>query len=203
LTQQLRSLETQARILAAAADCFTHTGYDATGVAEICARAGVSKGAFYHHFASKQAVFLALFNAWIADLEAVMQSVRTTDKPAPEQLLALAGMVQQVLDAATGQLPIFVEFWRQATKEPDVWQVTIEPYRRFRTAFASLVSEGVAEGSLRPVNPELAAHVLVSLGVGLALQGVLDPDGAEWRGAADQAIQLLLTGLGAEKAYEP
>lgn len=203
MTQQLRGLETQARILAAAADCFTHAGYDATGVAEICTRAGVSKGAFYHHFASKQAVFLALFNAWIADLEAVMQGARTPDKSEPEQLVALAGMVQQVLDAATGQLPIFLEFWRQATKEPDVWQVTIEPYRRFRTAFAALVNEGVAAGSLRPVNPELAAHVLVSLGVGLALQGVLDPDGAEWRGAADQAIQLLLTGLGAEKAYEP
>jgi AcrR family transcriptional regulator len=203
LTQQLRGLETQTRILAAAADCFTHAGYDATGVAEICTRAGVSKGAFYHHFASKQAVFLALFNAWIADLEAVMQGARTPDKSAPEQLVALAGMVQQVLDAATGQLPIFLEFWRQATKEPDVWQVTIEPYRRFRTAFAALVNEGVAAGSLRPVNPELAAHVLVSLGVGLALQGVLDPDGAEWRGAADQAIQLLLTGLGVQKAYEP
>lgn len=203
MTQQLRGLETQARILAAAADCFTHAGYDATGVAEICTRAGVSKGAFYHHFASKQAVFLALFNAWIADLEAVMQGARTPDKSEPEQLVALAGMVQQVLDAATGQLPIFLEFWRQATKEPDVWQVTIEPYRRFRTAFAALVNEGVAAGSLRPVNPELAAHVLVSLGVGLALQGVLDPDGAEWRGAADQAIQLLLTGLGVQKAYEP
>ncbi len=57
------------------------------------------------------------------------------------------------------------------------------------------MSDGITEGTLRPVDPNLAAHVLVSLGVGLVLQGVLDPDGAEWRSAADQTIRLLLEGL--------
>ena len=55
---QQRSEETRARILAAALDRFARYGYDATGVAEICRAAGVSKGAFYHHFPSKQAAFL-------------------------------------------------------------------------------------------------------------------------------------------------
>lgn len=197
MTQQ-RGEETQARILRAAAECFMREGYDATGVAEICTRAGVSKGAFYHHFPTKQAAFLVLFERWLQGLEASLQVIHTSGRTAPQRLEGLAAMAEQVLEQANGQAPMFVEFWRQATKNPDMWQATIEPYRRFRTAFAALISEGVAEQTLRPVDPNLAAQVLVALGVGLILQGVLDPGGAEWRGAAGQAIRLLLDGLAAD-----
>jgi len=195
MAHQLRGDETRARILAAAAECFTHAGYDATGVAEICARAGVSKGAFYHHFSTKQAAFLALFDQWLQQLDESMQATRTPGETAPQRLERLAGMVQQVLEAAAGQVPMFLEFWRQAAKDAEVWQTTVEPYRRFRSAFAALLSDGVADGTLRPVDPDMAACVLVSLGVGLVLQGALDPTGAEWSSVPEQAVQMLLDGL--------
>ena len=124
---QPRGDETRARILMAASECFTRSGYDATGVAEICAQAGVSKGAFYHHFEGKQAVFLALLARWLEGLDATMQSARSLGETAPQRLEGLAGMVEQVLEAAAGQIPMFLEFWRQAAHEPHVWQATIEP----------------------------------------------------------------------------
>ena len=63
---QTRSQETKNQILGAAYQLFSQSGYDATGVAEICQAAGVSKGAFYYHFPSKQAVFLELMDNWLA-----------------------------------------------------------------------------------------------------------------------------------------
>ena len=51
--RQKRGEETRSRILDAAQGCFVQHGYDATGVAEICRSAGLSKGAFYYHFPSK------------------------------------------------------------------------------------------------------------------------------------------------------
>jgi AcrR family transcriptional regulator len=57
---QGRSVETRKRILTASLRLFAARGFNATGVAEICSACGVSKGAFYHHFASKQTVFLEL-----------------------------------------------------------------------------------------------------------------------------------------------
>ena len=63
---QARSHETRSRILQSAIDLFSKEGYDATGVAEICTAAGVSKGAFYHHFPTKQALFLALLDRMAA-----------------------------------------------------------------------------------------------------------------------------------------
>ena len=160
-----------------------------------CTRAGVSKGAFYHHFPTKQAAFLALFEHWLHGLEASLQLARLPGQTVPERLEGLAAMAEQVFDQASGQVPMFVEFWRQAAKEPEVWQATIEPYRRFRAAFSDVVGEGIREGSFRPVNPELAGQTLVALGVGLILQGAMDVDAADWGKVARESVGLLLEGL--------
>ncbi len=197
MPHQSRSDGTRARILAAAVECFTRSGYDATGVAEICAHAGVSKGAFYHHFPSKQAAFLALMDLWLNDVDEPLRAARALGETVPQQLVGLARIVEPVFAVAQGQVPMFLEFWRQAAKEPEVWQATIEPYRRFRAGFAELVKAGVADGTLRPVDPDLAALTIVSLGVGLVVQGALDPAGENWGQAAAQALKLLLEGLAA------
>lgn len=197
MTHQHRGDETRMRILAAAAECFTRTGYDATGVAEICARAGVSKGAFYHHFPGKQAAFLALMEQWLQGVNVPLTAARAAGETVPQQLVGLAQVVEPVFAVAQGQVPMFLEFWRQAAKEPEVWQATIEPYRRFRAGFAELVRAGIADGTLGPVDPDVAALTIVSLGVGLVVQGVLDPNGEDWSRAAAESLRLLLGGLAA------
>ena len=59
--QQLRTRETQARLLDAAEEVFVQDGYEAAQLDEIAARADRSKGAVYTHFKSKEDLFLALF----------------------------------------------------------------------------------------------------------------------------------------------
>ena len=59
--QQLRTQETQARLLNAAEEVFVRDGYEAAQLDEIAARADRSKGAVYNHFKSKEDLFLALF----------------------------------------------------------------------------------------------------------------------------------------------
>jgi len=59
--QQLRTKETQARLLEAAEEVFVRDGYESAQLDEIAATAGRSKGAVYTHFKSKEDLFLALY----------------------------------------------------------------------------------------------------------------------------------------------
>jgi AcrR family transcriptional regulator len=53
----------RARLLAAAQECFTESGYEATTVAAILERAGMARGALYHYFpAGKAEIFTAVFD---------------------------------------------------------------------------------------------------------------------------------------------
>jgi TetR/AcrR family transcriptional repressor of nem operon len=56
--------EARARLIAAARSLVRHRGFAATSVDELCAAAGVTKGAFFHHFASKEALGVALVDDW-------------------------------------------------------------------------------------------------------------------------------------------
>ncbi|NUP32209.1 MAG: helix-turn-helix transcriptional regulator, partial [Streptomycetaceae bacterium] len=62
-TQQQRSDATTADLLAAARDLFAAEGYGGTSLDAVCARAGVSKGALYHHFRNKEDLVLGVYVA--------------------------------------------------------------------------------------------------------------------------------------------
>jgi AcrR family transcriptional regulator len=192
---QKRSKETRARILQAASDLFSKNGYDGTGVAEICQAAGVSKGAFYHHFPAKQNVFVGLLEEWLAGLDAKMQSLMSQGSDVPNGLIEMTSITRDIFIQASGQLPMFLEFWRESSHNPLVWQATIAPYRRYTDVFASVIQQGMDEGSLKKVNSQNAARAIVALALGLILQGVMDPEGAAWNEVALEGMQLLMKGL--------
>lgn len=52
------------KLIEAAIATVRYKGFSATSVDEICAAAGVTKGAFFHHFASKEALAVAAAGAW-------------------------------------------------------------------------------------------------------------------------------------------
>jgi len=61
-TNEERSEATRARLLDVARKYFGTKGYSRTSVEELVRRAGVTKGAFYHHFEDKKSIFLAVFD---------------------------------------------------------------------------------------------------------------------------------------------
>ena len=62
--ERSRSGPARGKLLAAAVEIIRQKGYAATSVDELCARAGVTKGAFFHHFPSKDSLAVAATNHW-------------------------------------------------------------------------------------------------------------------------------------------
>ena len=71
------------RILVAATDMIRAKGYSATAVDELCAKAGVTKGAFFHHFASKSAMAEAAIDHWSRSTSALFATVDYHAHPDP------------------------------------------------------------------------------------------------------------------------
>lgn len=58
-----KGLATRARIVEIATDLFASAGYDATSIETVLAKSGISRGALYHHFQDKAALFEAVLEA--------------------------------------------------------------------------------------------------------------------------------------------
>ena len=190
---QQRSEETRTRIIESAIKLFSSRGYDAASVDDICTEAGISKGAFYHHFESKQALFLALLDGWLKTIDNAIEASK--DMTVPETFMQMTEAFPYLFKTAGEGLPIFLEFWLQASRDKKIWDASIAPYRRYHKYFTSLIKKGVQEGSFVEVDPELASRMIVSTAMGLLLQSLLDPKGAKWEKVARESTAMLLNSL--------
>jgi AcrR family transcriptional regulator len=190
---QQRSEETRTKILESAIKLFSIQGYNKASVDDICKEAGISKGAFYHHFKSKQELFLALLDGWLQAIDSAIEASK--DKTAPETFMQMTEAFPYIFETAGDGLPMFLEFSLQASRDKKIWEASIAPYRRYHKYFTSLIKKGVEEGSFVEVDPELASRMIVSTAMGLLLQSLLDPKGANWEKVARGSTNLLVNSL--------
>jgi len=193
--KQERALQTRAAILDAAQICFAQNGFDATGVAEICQRAELSKGAFYHHFPSKQAVYLELLRQWLVDFDQGLMTLREQVEDVPTALRMLSTTFPSIFEIAEGQLPILFDLWVKASRDPELWQATIAPFDHYYQVITELIEEGVQQGSLVETDARKTALMMISLGVGALLQGLLSSNPNEWGQVGQDGIDWLLKSI--------
>lgn len=193
MTQEERSEETRGRILAAAAESFARQGYDVTSVDAICRLAGVSKGAFYHHFPSKSSAFIALLGAWLDQLDRRFHAVQAQGGSVPQQIARMADDAGSIFQVAGSNWNILLEFWAKAKAEPEVAASMMATLRRYQAMFEALLARGESEGSLQAGDATLGAALLLSVVLGTLLQGLLDPQGRDWGGVLQRELAYVMT----------
>ena len=98
-TQADRRAATRAALVAAARELFADRGFAGAGREEIVERAGVTRGAMYHHFGSKEELFRAVYEQIEEELTAAVIRAAVAAGPAPMEQLRAGSLA--FLDAAS------------------------------------------------------------------------------------------------------
>lgn len=96
---QARAEATRRRIIDSAVDLFDELGYGETGLADVLQRAGVSKGAFYYHFDSKEAVAAAIIGEYRRRVKEAVRERTDPSAPALESMIMATFTSAAVLEA--------------------------------------------------------------------------------------------------------
>ena len=102
--KQLQSDATRRRLIAVARRLFAARGYAGTSIADITARAKVTRGALYHHFADKGALFRAVFEQVEEELVARAAAAASDAPPAKRLEAAVGAFLDACLDRDVQQI---------------------------------------------------------------------------------------------------
>jgi len=187
-------------LLDAALELFVEQGYAHTSVAQIARTAGVSKGAVYLYFPSKQAILEGLVQRALHPVS--LAALSEMPREPGNARAALAGFLTRIsahiCDPKVIAVPRIV--LREAAAVPEI----AEMYRRAILepaipVLAGLVRAGIESGELRPVDPELTVRSIMGpIVIHLLLAEVFDlrPEGGLAIPALiDNHLDILFNGL--------
>ncbi len=177
--------------LLAATRLINRRGYRGASVDKISAELNVTKGSFYHHNDAKDDLVVVCF-------ERTFEVMRRAQRLAME----LPGSQWDKLSACAAALAEFqlsdhgpLLRTSALTALPEQMRVVmVDHASRVSDRFASMISDGIAEGSLRPVDPFIAAQMLTATLNACADLGVLVPD-VRPKAAASVFVRPLLMGI--------
>lgn len=134
-------------IKTAALDLFVRHGFENTSVDAIVGAAGVTKGAMYHHFTSKQDLLFDIYDRLIAEQSAHLDEITGRPAPAAERLRAAA--VDVILTSLSARAEATVFFRSRHLLSPENAARVGAQRRAYSHRFQQLLREGVAEGVVR------------------------------------------------------
>ena len=192
-TQSERTAATRGALVAAGRRLWAERGYADVGTPEIAAAAGVTRGAMYHQFADKSALFLAVAEAVEGDVTARLgEHVAASGAQDPAAALHAA-----------------VEGWLEACEEPEVRQVLLldgpvvlswDGFRDMALRYGlglteAMLRAAIDAGRLAEQPTRALAHVLLGALDEAALYVATSEDRAAARDEVAQVLHALLDGM--------
>jgi AcrR family transcriptional regulator len=150
------SLDTRARIAAAAFELFAAKGFDSTTVDAVAERAGIARRTFFRYFRSKDDV---IFPDHDALLRAVTQQLATQTGSPVE---ALCSGVRLVLRSYVDDRQVSVQRYRLTRSVDALRDRELASVRRYERAFSRYIRERLA-GTFEPADAALRADVVAAI----------------------------------------
>jgi AcrR family transcriptional regulator len=153
----------RARLLQAALELFEQRGFDGVAVPEIAAKAGVATGTIYRYFATKEALVNALYRHWKTAYNDVVLASPYENLPV-RQVFSHYWQRMMLFARTHPRVVRFLDLHHHAPYL-DVQSKAMEG--AYRQAAARFVSQAVAAGAIRPLEPALVVALMWGASAGL------------------------------------
>lgn len=165
------------RILEAAKSCFLRAGFQGASMQHICAEAGMSPGALYRYFPSKEAIIAAIVEADRRSDAEILGSMGTgaTEVGVVKAALAYIRHVHE-----TGSAPLSLEIRAEAMRNCAVREASVRCMESAAAMFGERLGRAAARGEIDPVVPlESLVPLMMATADGIAMSN-LPAQGMPW-----------------------
>jgi AcrR family transcriptional regulator len=168
------------QIVAAARRCVIEQGFHKTTMADVIRESGLSAGAVYGYFKSKEEIVAAIAEEALSTVDELFQKILATEQ-AVTPLLALEAAINHVVVIAErpgGDVTrVGVQAWAEALHNPAIKAVAAEKYGQIREKFEAVARRAQADGTVdADADPRHVAQVLFGLIPGFILQRLIVGD---------------------------
>lgn len=173
-----RRPQTVTRLLDAATDVLAERGFYGASIEEICDRAGLTRGAFYSNFTSKEQLFFQLYERHAHEVVAYWSAVVGEIRGSEDPLEALYKEVDRRNAQDQRWFVVSTEFSIYAFRNPETAEVLAGYDTRLREQIELLLREVLRSIDRRPtVDMNLVARLAIALHEGGMLQSLAEPSG--------------------------
>ena len=197
MVRQARSEATRTKIIDAAVDLFAEVGYQATGLGDIIERAELTKGAFYYHFDSKEALATAIIEEGANRALTAFRSIGEQSAPALESMIhgifVVADLINNDKMVRTGGqlLRAFGRFNHAA----------VLTHGHLFSEMVAQARRAIAEDDLREdLDPNVVGEVIVGAMLGAELVSNVACGGADLTERIARTWTLLLPAIASERS---
>lgn len=153
---------TEDDVLQSAIGLFEEQGFDGTSVQEIVARAGVTKGAFYHHFSSKQQILSRIQERLVDRYVEAIDAMEALGETPKERLRHL--IIDMVVLSAEHKAEIAIFFSERRFLEMDGFESVRSKREQFERRVTHVLEQAIADGAVKPItHPRLVAFGMIGM----------------------------------------
>lgn len=165
------------KLLDSAAKVFAERGYRGTSVDEVAEGAGVTKGALYWHFKSKEELFFALIEERVDRRAHELMRITETASREQETAPTVSRGIVELIDAEPELILLTHEYWSLAVRDPELRKRYVERQRSLREGLArALESRHETTGVPLTYPAGKLAGAIIALANGLAMDRIADPN---------------------------
>jgi AcrR family transcriptional regulator len=187
--------ERRVQILDAAERVFARKGFERARMDDIVSESGLSKGALYWYYKSKDALIKALLDRiFSGDLRAA-ETLTAEQGSATQRIRTFFRASVVEIRRFEKLLPLGYEFLSLAARRKAVRRVVGEYYHRYHSVLARLIQQGIDQGEFVEVPVDDTALSMVGMLEGITLLWMVDPEWVDWDRLGDLPFEIVLRSL--------